>query len=60
MYVIKILHNIYNKETKLTFESMCPLTIKLPIMSIMVPPTNRRAANVIAFHGIFTGGLTNY
>jgi len=38
---------------------MCPLTIKLPIMSIIMPPTNKRAANVIAFHGIFTGGLTN-
>lgn len=43
----------------LTFESMCPLTIKLPVMSIIVPPTKRRAANVMAFHGIFTGGFTN-
>jgi hypothetical protein len=44
----------------LTLESICPLTIRLPIMRIAVPPTNRKAANEIDFHGIFTGGFTNY
>lgn len=51
--------NLQHNKINLTFVSMWPLTIKLPIMSITVPPTNRRAANAIAFHGIFTGGLTN-
>ncbi|KYN45313.1 hypothetical protein ALC56_00159, partial [Trachymyrmex septentrionalis] len=50
---------IYNNKINLTFESMCPLTIKLPIMSMIVPPMNRRTANIMAFHGIFIGGLTN-
>lgn len=53
----KILY--YNIILILTFESMCPLMIKLPTISIIVPPTNRRAASAIAFHGILTGGLTN-
>ncbi|KYM87376.1 hypothetical protein ALC53_03563 [Atta colombica] len=48
-----------NNKINLTFESMCPLIIKLPIMSMIVPPMNRRTANIIAFHGIFIGGLTN-
>lgn len=52
--------NIQKKYLKyLTFESICPLTIRLPMMSIIVPPTKRRAANIMAFHGIFTGGFTN-
>ena len=44
----------------LTVESMWPLTMRLPMMSIIVPPTKRDPANPIAFHGIFTGGLMNY
>lgn len=54
--------NIKYKNIRLryfTFESICPLTIRLPIISIIVPPTKRRAANVMAFHGIFTDGFTN-
>lgn len=65
--------SIIHKKKKLNYElrmkinyfgytlvSMCPLTIKLPMINITVPPINNNAAKVIAFHGIFTGGLVNY
>ena len=39
---------------------MCPLTIKVPITSIIVPTTNSNEASDIAFHGIFVGGSINY